>query len=445
MKHTVRFAPSPTGNIHIGNVRPALMNWLVALKTGGTFILRYDDTDLERSRKEYAEAIAADLKWLGITPDRIEKQSDRFGLYDTVAERLKKMGRLYPCYETPEELDRRRKRLRARGLPPVYDRSALDLGAEQIAAFESEGRSAHWRFKLEIETIKWHDHIRGDIEIDLGSVSDPVLIRADGTYLYTLPSVVDDIDMGISIVIRGEDHVTNTAVQIQLFNLLSGKSPQFAHHNLLTSMTGEGLSKRLGSLSIQSLREKGYEGISVATFAVLVGTSEAISPSGDLEELSKIFELSKVSKSPAKFDETELQSLNTRQVHQMTYVSACAHLEKHISAELSEELWVAVRGNLELFSDIHVWLKIVNEGPDEIDLESPDREFVIQAAEYLPSAPWDANTWKTWTNTLKEKTGRKGKSLFMPLRLALTGKSHGPELAALLPVIGPDKTRARLS
>ncbi|MBL4786019.1 MAG: glutamate--tRNA ligase [Cohaesibacteraceae bacterium] len=445
MKHTVRFAPSPTGNIHIGNVRPALMNWLVALKTGGTFILRYDDTDLERSRTEYAEAIAADLKWLGITPHRIEKQSDRFGLYDTVAERLKKMGRLYPCYETPEELDRRRKRLRARGLPPVYDRSALDLSDEQIAAFESEGRSAHWRFKLEIENINWHDHIRGDIEIDLGSVSDPVLIRADGTYLYTLPSVVDDIDMGISMVIRGEDHVTNTAVQIQIFNLLSGKSPEFAHHNLLTSMTGEGLSKRLGSLSIQSLREKGYEGISVATFAVLVGTSEAIAPSGDLEELAKIFELTKVSKSPAKFDETELLSLNTRQVHQMTYVSACAHLENHIAAELSEELWVAVRGNLEKFSDIHVWLKIVNEGPDEIDLESSDREFVIQAAEYLPSAPWDANTWKTWTNTLKEKTGRKGKSLFMPLRLALTGKSHGPELAALLPVIGLDKTRALLS
>ncbi len=259
MAEIVRFAPSPTGNIHIGNARTALINWLTAVKSGGQFILRFDDTDQERSKQEYADGIAADLDWLGIKPDRVERQSARMVSYDEVAEKLKAMGRLYPCYETADELDRKRKRQRARGLPPVYDRAALELTDDQKAAFEAEGRRPHWRFLLDHKTVAWQDGVRGEQSIECDSVSDPVLIREGGTYLYTLPSVIDDIDMGITMVIRGDDHVTNTAVQIQLFELLNGKAPGFAHHNLLTSATGEGLSKRLGSLSIRTMKDEGYE------------------------------------------------------------------------------------------------------------------------------------------------------------------------------------------
>ena len=294
MAEIVRFAPSPTGNIHIGNARPALINWLVAQKTGGQFILRFDDTDAERSRQEYADNIAEDLAWLGVRPDRVERQSARMEAYDAVAQKLKDMGRLYACYESADELDRKRKRQRARGLPPVYDRAALELNAEQIAAYEAEGRKPHWRFLLDQKSVTWEDGVRGTQSIECDSVSDPVLIREDGTYLYTLPSVIDDVDMGITMVIRGDDHVTNTAVQIQIFELLTDKVPQFAHHNLIINASGEGLSKRLGSLSIRSMREDGYEPLSVAIFAVLNGTSESVQPLADMAALADLFALDKV-------------------------------------------------------------------------------------------------------------------------------------------------------
>ena len=446
MAEIVRFAPSPTGNIHIGNARTALINWLIALKTGGDFILRYDDTDQERSREEYAQGIAEDLAWLGIVPSRVERQSARMDSYDAVTERLKSEGRLYACYETAEELDRKRKRQRARGLPPVYDRSALKLTDEEKAAFEAEGRKPHWRFLLDQKTVSWIDGVRGEQSIECDSVSDPVLIRADGSYLYTLPSVIDDIDMGVTMVVRGDDHVTNTAVQIQLFELLSGKVPAFAHHNLLTSATGEGLSKRLGSLSIRSMREDGYEALAVAIFAVLIGTSESVQPLDDIAALADLFALDKVSRSASKFDMADLAGLNARILHGTSYAAVAGRLAAMVVGG-GEDFWLAIRGNIERLKDAKDWWNIVELGlpSDAIAKDPDDADFYASALSLLPEEPWDATTWKSWTNAVKAETGRKGKGLFMPLRVALTGRDHGPELAAFLPILGYRRTVDRLS
>ncbi len=446
MAEIVRFAPSPTGNIHIGNSRVALINWLVALKSGGEFILRYDDTDLERSKEEYAQSIAKDLDWLGIKPHRIEKQSARFDDYNAVADKLRNMGRLYPCYETADELDRKRKRQRARGLPPVYDRAALKLTDEQKAAFEAEGRKPHWRFLLDQKTVEWDDAVRGHQTIDCSSVSDPVLIRGDETYLYTLPSVIDDIDMGVTMVIRGDDHVTNTAVQIQLFELLADKVPAFGHHNLLTSATGEGLSKRLGSLSIQSMREDGYEALAVSIFAVLIGTSEAVAPLADINALADVFALEKISKSAAKFDMADLGHLNAKILHEMPFEAVDTRL-KALGVEADETFWLAVRGNIERLHDAKDWWDIAQSGllADALAKSEEDVDFYVKALELLPREPWDNSTWKSWTGAIKAETGRKGKGLFMPLRVALTGRNYGPELASFLPILGYQKTSDRLS
>nr|WP_321444307.1 glutamate--tRNA ligase [uncultured Cohaesibacter sp.] len=446
MAEIVRFAPSPTGNIHIGNARTALINWLTAVKSGGQFILRFDDTDQERSKQEYADGIAADLDWLGIKPDRVEKQSARMVSYDEVAEKLKAMGRLYPCYETADELDRKRKRQRARGLPPVYDRAALELTDDQREAYEAEGRRPHWRFLLDHKTVVWQDGVRGEQSIECDSVSDPVLIREDGTYLYTLPSVIDDIDMGITMVIRGDDHVTNTAVQIQLFELLSGKAPGFAHHNLLTSATGEGLSKRLGSLSIRTMKDEGYEPLSVAIFAVLIGTSEPVQPLANMEALADLFALDKVSRSASKFDMADLAHLNARILHETSFDDVSDRLAS-LGVAGGEDFWLAVRGNIERLPDARSWWDIVETGlpEDAVAKSEDDSDFYAKALELLPNEPWDGSTWKAWTTALKAETGRKGKGLFMPLRVALTGRSHGPELAAFLPILGYQKTSDRLS
>ena len=315
----VRFAPSPTGRIHIGNARTALLNWLFARRRGGQFILRFDDTDLERSKVEYADAIEADLAWLGIGPDLVRRQSERMPAYDAAAARLKDLGRLYPAYETPEELDRRRKLQQARGLPPIYDRAALRLSADERAALEASGRRPHWRFRLEPTVVRWDDVVRGESHIDCASLSDPVLRREDGTYLYTLPSVVDDIDFTVTDVIRGEDHVTNTAVQIQIFEALAGSAPRFGHHNLLTDAGGGGLSKRSGALSIAALRTKGIESLAVAALAVLVGSAEAVRPVASLDELADLIELSQLSHAAARFDEAELELLSARTLHRLPY------------------------------------------------------------------------------------------------------------------------------
>ncbi len=455
MTVTVRFAPSPTGHIHIGNARTALFNALLARQNQGQFVLRLDDTDTARSREEYADAIIADLRWLGIEPVRIERQSARVALYDAAAEKLKEAGLLYPCYETPDELDRRRKRRRARGLPPVYDRSALKLTSEERAALEAEGRKPHWRFLLPnfesdpFETrrsdVTWMDLCRGEQAVDLASLSDPVLQREDGTYLYTLPSVVDDIDLAMTHVVRGEDHVANTAVQIAIFKALGAEPPVFGHHNLLTTASGEGLSKRSGALSIGSLREQGLEPMTVASLAVLIGTSEAVEPKADLDALAASFDLSGVSRAPARFDPTDLPALNARLLHHLPAGAVRDRLVAlGVPADKTEAFWAAVSGNLERFGDAKDWWQVVS-GPLTPVIEADDAEFLKTAATVLPAEPWDGETWKAWTNAVKAETGRKGKGLFMPLRKALTGLDHGPELARLLPLIGRQNTLDRLS
>ena len=440
MTPKVRFAPSPTGRIHIGNARTALMNWLFAKHRGGTFVLRFDDTDQERSREEYAVSIEADLHWLGIHPDEVARQSQRFPLYAAAAEKLKAMGRLYPCYETEDELDRRRKRQAARGLPPVYDRAALVLTADEIAVLEAEGRKPHWRFKLDHRVVAWRDLVRGECHVDCASLSDPVLVRADGTYLYTLPSVVDDVDMAMTHIIRGEDHVTNTAVQIQLFELLGTVVPQFAHHNLLTNASGEGLSKRMGHLSLTSLREEGLEAMAAASLAVLVGSSEAVRPVASLAALAPLVDLGRLSRAPARFDEAELHHLNARLLHDADFASVKDRLQA-LGIAADEAFWLAVRGNLETLKDALVWWQVV-KGPQAP--VSTDGALLASAVTLLPQEPWDQTTWGAWTAAIKAETGLSGRNLFMPLRLALTGHEHGPELKALLPLIGRERALQRL-
>ena len=440
---TVRFAPSPTGRIHIGNARTALINWLVAKKAGGRFILRFDDTDRERSKEEYARGIAEDLAWLGIVPDAVFRQSGRIALYEAATERLKGAGRLYACYETPEELERKRRRQRARGLPPVYDRAALDLSEAERARLEAEGRRPHWRFRLERRAVAWDDLVRGAQSIDTATLSDPVLVRADETVLYTLTSVVDDIDLGVSHVIRGEDHVVNTAVQIELFEALGGRVPVFAHHSLLVGAGGEALSKRLGSLSIAGLRAAGYEAMAVVSLAALIGTSEAIVPVASIESLAAEFDLSRLSRAPARFDENELANINARLLHGLDYEQVKDRLEA-IDSRCTPDLWAAVRGNVQKLADVRTWCEVVY-GDMAPQVAAEDREFLRAAADSLPPEPWGPETWRTWTAALKARTGRKGRDLFMPLRRALTGLDHGPELAALLPLIGCERVRKRLA
>jgi glutamyl-tRNA synthetase len=439
----VRFAPSPTGRIHIGNARTALLNWLFAKRERGRFILRFDDTDIERSRAEYADSIEVDLAWLGIIPDERRRQSERMAAYAAAAAALREKGLLYPAYETAEELERRRKRQQALGRPPIYDRAALRLTGEERGALEAQGRRPHWRFRLAPTIVHWDDLMRGPSRIDCASLSDPVLVREDGTYLYTLPSVVDDIDFGVTHVIRGEDHVTNTAVQIQIFEALAGKAPAFGHHNLLTNASGEGLSKRTGALSVASLRDNGVEALAVAALAVLVGSADAVRPVASLDELAASFDLSHLSHGAARFDEAELMALSARTLHAMPFEAVRERLAAlEVVGACAEPFWHAVRGNLARFSEARDWWRVVH---GEIEPVVEDVDFLAEAAARLPPAPWDAKTWGAWTDALKAATGRKGRALFHPLRLALTGRDSGPELAALLPLIGRIRALDRLS
>ncbi|AWN39777.1 glutamate--tRNA ligase [Methylobacterium durans] len=442
MAPLVRFAPSPTGYLHIGNARPALLNALYARATGGRFLLRLDDTDRERSTETFAAAIAEDLAWLGIVPDLHARQSERADRHDAAAERLRALGRLYPCYETPDELERRRKRQLGRGLPPIYDRAALSLSAEQRAALEAEGRRPHWRFKLDHRIVAWHDLVRGEAHVDCASLSDPVLVRADGSYLYTLPSVVDDAELGVTHVIRGEDHVTNTGVQVQIFEALGHRVPVFGHHNLLTTADGEGLSKRLGHLSLRGLREAGYEPAAVRSLAVLTGSAESVRAVAGLDELAALVDLSHISRAPAKFDPHELDTLNARLVHEMPPEAVRDRLAGlGVPPDAAERFWLAVRANLVKVDDARTWWRVV-AGP--VEPVSADAGIVAAAAETLPPEPWGPETWKAWTSAVKDRTGAKGKALFMPLRLALTGLDHGPDLSALLPLIGRERAAQRL-
>ena len=438
MSVTVRFAPSPTGKLHVGNVRAALWNWLFARKEGGKFILRIDDTDLERSTKAYENGIKTDLTWLGLTWDDTFSQSARFANYDAAAEKLKAAGLLYACYETAEELDRMRKLQRARSLPPVYNRAGLSYTDEQLKAFEAEGRKPHWRFKLSQTPVVWNDLIRGETTVDTSSVSDPVLIREDGQYLYTLPSCVDDIDKNITHVMRGEDHVTNTAVQVELIRALGAEPPQFAHHSLLIGADGEGLSKRLGALSIEAMRESGLEPAAITSLLAKLGTSDPVVAQPELDALANSFSFEAAGRAPARFDDAELAALNAKLLHETPYQEVAARLER---LNVSEALWNAVRGNITRIEDAGVWREVV-EG--EIDPVIEDAEFTSTASTMVPDAPLTDESWSDFTNALKDATGAKGKKLFMPLRLALTGQQRGPEMGPLFALIGSEKARARL-
>ena len=429
----VRWAPSPTGRIHLGNARPALLNWFYARRHGGRYVLRMDDTDLARSTRESADGIEVDLAWLGITPDLLVRQSDRTALYDAARDRLIGAGRLYPCYETEEELDRKRARARRLNKPPIYDRAALSLTAEDRARFEAEGRKPHWRFRLDGRPVHFDDLIKGPQTVNTASMSDPVLLREDGSYLYTLPSVVDDIDLGITHVIRGEDHVSNTGTQIEIFEALGGAFPTFAHHNLLTDAEGQGFSKRLGSQSISDFRAEGYEPMAIAIMASLSGTSLPIEPYEALDEIANRLDFSMISHGAARFDPAELDSLNARLLHALPYEGAAARLSA-LGLE-GEAMWLLLRENLRKFGDIVEWSKLVT-GPVEPVIADEDRDFLALAKALLPPEPWDDTTWSQWTEALKASTGRKGKALFMPLRLALTGRHDGPELRSLLPLAG---------
>ncbi len=431
-----RFAPSPTGTLHVGNMRPALLNWLYARKMGGEIILRFDDTDTARSTRAYADAIADDLAWAGLTFDATFRQSDRIGIYTAGADKLKQAGLLYRCYETPAELERRRKRQMARGRPPVYDRAALDLTGAERAALDAEGRTPHWRFKLSGTTVSWNDLARGPQSIETGSVSDPVLIREDGTFTYMLPSAADDADMGITHVLRGEDHVTNTAAQIELLQAMGASPPAFAHFPLLVAPGGAKLSKREGGASVAEVRAAGLEPEALTSYLAHLGTSDDIAPKS-LDELVAGFEFSKFGRAPAHYDIAELARLNADWLHG----AAFEDVHGRLSADVSETLWPAIRGNLEKLSDAGLWAQVVS---GEITPVIEDAAFAATAAWLLPDGPLDETTWKIWTDAVKAETGAKGKALFMPLRLALTGLDHGPELKALLPLIGRDKVLARL-
>ena len=432
---TTRFAPSPTGYIHVGNLRTALMNYLIARKTGGTFILRIDDTDQERSKEEYVDQIKRDLEWLGLHWDRVERQSLRLDRYAEAAEHLRAMGRFYEVFETPVELDLKRKKQLNMGRPPVYDRAHLGLSQAEKDKMRAEGRRGYWRFKLDLERIEWTDGILGDISIDAASVSDPVLIRADGQVLYTFASSVDDTDMGVSHIVRGADHVTNTATQIQIIQALGGAVPQFAHHSLLTGPQGEALSKRLGALSIRDLRAQGVEPMALLSLMARLGSSDPVELRASMDELIEGFDIARFGAAPTKFDEQDLFPLTARHLQSLPLEAVAADIAAlGVPGDLAARFWSVTRENITPRTDLAGWWHLFRDGAEPVIAEE-DRAFVAQALALLPARPFDDQTWGTWTNAVKEATGRKGKGLFMPLRLALTGQAHGPDMGSVMPLL----------
>ncbi len=436
-----RFAPSPTGRLHVGNIRTALHNWLWARKNGGRFLLRIDDTDAERSEERYIDAIRADLDWLGLTPDGEERQSARFALYETRFDALRAAGRVYPAYETAQELDLKRKIQLGRGLPPIYDRAALALSDAERTRLEVEGVAPHWRFRLDHDSaIEWNDLIRGPQHFDPATMSDPVVRRADGSWLYILPSAIDDASMGISHVVRGEDHVSNTALQLQMFAALGATPPAFAHEALLTGSEGK-LSKRLGSLGVDAFRETGIEPEAVRALLARIGTSDPVEPIADAGTLIESFDFARFGRAPARFDDEELRALNARIVHQLPYDRVAEALPVGMDAAG----WEAVRPNLTRVADAADWWHVV-EGPvAATQFDADDHAFLAEAHRIAGTIDWTGDPWHALTGGLKQATGRKGKPLFLPLRRALTGRDSGPDMAQLLPLIGRERALERLS
>lgn len=433
-----RFAPSPTGTLHVGNLRTALHNWLFAQANGGKFLLRIDDTDGVRSEERFVEAIRADLAWLGLVPDGEARQSARFDRYEARFAELKAAGRVYPAYETAQELELKRKVLLGRGLPPIYDRAALALSDDDRAKLEAEGVRPHWRFKLDTTPIEWDDLVRGPQRFDPATMGDPVVRRADASWLYLLPSVIDDIDMEISHVVRGEDHVSNTASQLQMFAALGATPPCFAHEALLTGNEGK-LSKRLGSLGVDHFREAGIEPQALVALLGRLGTSDPVEPFVSAAPLIASFDFSRFGRAPARFDEAELAALNAKIVHQLDFEAVRGRLP----GGMTDSAWDAIRPNLSTVAEAGDWWSVV-EGPVEATVADEDRAFLAQAADAAAAIDWSADAWAQLTAALKDATGRKGRALFLPLRLALTGRDHGPDMAALLPLIGKDRALDRL-
>ncbi|SFJ91831.1 glutamate--tRNA ligase [Celeribacter neptunius] len=430
-----RFAPSPTGFIHVGNLRTALFNYLITRKAGGQFILRLDDTDQERSKQEYADGILEDLEWLGFTWDRLEKQSTRLDRYHAAADELREKGRFYEAFETPTELDLKRKKLLNMGKPPVYDRAALALSEDEKAKLRAERGDGVWRFKLDQERIDWHDGILGDISIDAASVSDPVLIRADGQFLYTLASVCDDVDYGVTHIVRGSDHVTNTATQIQIIEALGGTVPTFAHHSLLTGPQGEALSKRLGTLSLRDLRAQGVEPMALLSLMARLGSNQPVELRTSMEELIEGFDLSTFGAAPTKFDSQDLFSLTSQINHARPFADVAYEVAGlGVPAEIAEPFWNVVRENITVKADMAGWWELFRDGATPM-VADEDKDFITEAFEMLPEPPYTSESWKDWTAAVKEATGRKGKGLFMPLRKAVTGMERGPDMSDVMPLM----------
>ena len=440
MTTVTRFAPSPTGLLHLGNIRTALINWLYARTNNGKFILRIDDTDLERSKDEYISQIKYDLDWLGIDFDETFNQSSRFDRYREQFEKLKADGRIYPCYETPEELERKRKLLIAAGGKQVYDRSAMELTDQQKKDYEAEGRKPHWRFLLKTERMKWDDLLKGEIDIDLTSLSDPVLFREDGVPLYTFSSPVDDIDYGITNVIRGDDHTSNTAVQVEIINALDQNKITFAHHALLKASSGDKLSKRDNVISISSFREANMEPISILSLLATIGTSNSIELKDNIDQIKSEFKLSTISTSPGRIEIDVLNALNKKQVQKYNFSEIEERLKK-IDEKIDQKFWETIRGNLNVVEDIKQWTDIVFNSET---IKPSDKDYIKIAMELIPDDPWNDETWGLWTSAIKEKTGRKGKDLFLPLREAFTGLNHGPEMKLLIQLLGREKIIERV-
>lgn len=442
MTVAVRFAPSPTGILHVGSARTALIVWLFARKHKGNFMLRIDDTDLERSKEENVDDIKSGLTWLGLTWDSFARQRDRSVDYDRCIQKLKDNGRLYPCYETEEELALKRKVLLQQKQPPIYDRGALKLTDEDRKKLEAAGKKPHWRFKLEHKPIVWNDLVRGKVEFHGKDMSDPVLVREDGRPLYHICSVIDDIDFKITHIVRGEDHVTNTACHVQMFEALGATPPQLAHVTLLGDMEGGKLSKRKGSLGIKSLAEEvGIEKMALISLISRIGTSDPIEPLFSMDDVVNSFDFAKFSRNLPKFDEEELYRLNAKILHKTEFNDVKDRLAKMDLGAIDEGFWNAVRPNLEVLSDITDWWHIAQGSVTPV---IQDADFAKVAAELLPTDPWDNTTWEKWVNEVKAKTNRRGKELFMPLRLAITGQEHGPELKNMLPLIGRKRVLERL-
>ena len=435
MTTVTRFAPSPTGYIHVGNLRTALMNYLIARKSGGQFILRLDDTDQERSKQEYADGIMRDLEWLGLHWDRVEKQSLRLDRYRAEAENLKAAGRFYECFESPVELDLKRKKQLNMGKPPVYDRASLHLSEEDRAKARAEGREGYWRFLLNQTRIEWADGIIGPVSIDAASVSDPVLIRADGQVLYTFASSVDDVDMGVTHIVRGADHVTNTATQIQIMEAMGGTPPAFAHHSLLTGAKGEELSKRLGTLSLRDLRARGVEPMALLSLMARLGSSKPVVLAGSIDELAEGFDVESFGTAPTKFDAEDLFPLTRQHVQALPFDTVAARIAAlGVPTDKAEAFWRVAKDNITVLDDLAGWWDLFVNGAEPL-VDDEDRDFIAAALALLPPQPWTQATWGEWTAAVKEATGRKGKGLFMPLRKALTGRANGPEMADVMPLL----------